>query len=365
MYNITKIYNYNPNIFARVPGSDWEKWRSLYKIINYTVSFIDRTGTIRIPIRTDIPDSLKLPLYDPTFKLSYEECCYNRVMELVGIQDKIDCPIRILYSGGIDSSLVLTSFIEALGLDAAAKRVTVLLDYTSILENPKMWEKFIRPHFKIENSDMYGVTLNSNSIIISGEGNDQLFGTDLYKDIIVWGGKGILYEYWNEGNIKDYLAYKNLTAQEIDMWYSLFLPLIKGAKCTVETVADWWWWINFTCKWSSVFYRMMVNTQNPSQINHNYVANYYQQFYCTPEFQQWSMNDRHNKHMGDYLTYKFYAKNLIVKFLGDNSYVNKVKAPSLSNIIKFKKSADIIDENYKFHYGANPTDWYNPENSFI
>lgn len=357
-------YNYNPNVFSKISGPDWDRWRSLYKIINYAVSFIDRTGTVQIPINTAVPKNLQLPTYIPGYNTTYEECCYKRVVELVKLQDKFDCPIKILYSGGIDSSLILTSFIDAIGLKETAKRVTVLLDYTSILENPVLWKKWIRPHFKIENSDQYSVSLKPGSIIISGEGNDQLFGSDIYKDVINWGGKNILYRSWSEGNIKDYFKYKNLTDDESNLWFDKFQKIVFAAKCPVETIADWWWWINFSCKWSSVFHRMMVNTQLPEQINSNYITNFYQQFYCTEDFQLWSMADRQNKHMGDYLTYKFYAKNLIVKFLGDSSYIHKVKAPSLSNITKFKKSSDIIDENYCFHYGINPMDWYNPNNSF-
>lgn len=358
------VYTYNPNVFARVEGSDWERWRSLYKLIGYGVSFADRTGNIKTPVNTDIPSVLALPTYDSGFAKTYQECCLDRVDELVKLQDTLNVPIKILYSGGIDSSLILTSFIKQLGVAETSKRVVVLLDQESIHENPGLWEKFIRPHFTIINSDQYGAEFNSDSIIVAGEGNDQLMGSDIYKDVHRWAGAGILNQSWTEGNIKDYFAYKNLTPAESDLWFSLFARLIGAAPCSVETVADWWWYINFTCKWSSVYHRMMFYAQDASAITPDYMNTYYQQFFNTDDFQRWSMVDRTNKHQGDYISYKFHARDLVTDVIQDSRYNIKIKRASLFNITRFKYACDLIDSNYKLRYNINPADYHNPVNDF-
>jgi hypothetical protein len=36
----------------------------------------------------------------------------------------------------------------------------------------------------------------------------------------------------------------------------------------------------------------------------------------------------------------------------------------LSNVTRFKHACDVIDSDHKFHYGIEPLEWYNPNNSF-
>jgi hypothetical protein len=109
----------------------------------------------------------------------------------------------------------------------------------------------------------------------------------------------------------------------------------------------------------------MFYVQDSNVVTHEYMNTYYQQFFNTENFQKWSMVDRTNKHQGDYLSYKFHARDLIVDVIKDYTYTMKIKRPSLSNITRFKYACDLIDESYSFKYGINPLDYYNPDNSFI
>lgn len=361
-----KAYTYNPMVFKSMQGKDWDGWRALFKLIGNAVSFVDRTETIKIPVQTATPDCLRMPEFDPLFSTTYEECCNLRVNELVTLQEKLDVPINLMYSGGIDSSLVLASFIKQIGLTESTKRITILLDQESIIENPDMWDKIIRPNFKILDSIKYGSHLNKNTIVVAGEGNDQLLGSDIYRDLAHWRGPGILDIAWTEADIKAYFDYKGLTPAERDLWFSLYHKLITNATCPIDTIGDWFWYINFACKWGSVYHRMMFCIQDTSEITHEYMNAYYQQFYNTDDFQKWSLINRTHKHQGDYLSYKFHARELITDVLGkDSTYANKVKRNSLFNITKFKYACDLINENYEFKYNINPSDYYEPNNSFI
>lgn len=358
-------YAYNPNVFAHVEGEDWSRWRSLYKFINYAVSFVDRTGSIQTPVDTGVPEHLVMPAYDPDFALSYQDCCHAKVKSMLELQDKLGVPIRIMYSGGIDSSLILSSFVDVIGVDESARRIQLLMDQESIQENPWMWERVIRKNFTVLDSDKHGVYYNSDNILVAGEGNDQLLGTDLYRDLVRWGGDGILDQRWSEANIKLYLASKDLSAEEQNMWFDLFTNQMKNTACPIDTIGDFWWWINFSCKWTSVYYRMMFYTQSPNDVNDSYLANYYQQFFNTQEFQLWSLKDRTHKHQGNYISYKFHARELVAKTIDAPEYLSKIKKPSLSNVTRFKHACDVIDSNHKFHYGIKPLQWYNPNNSFL
>ena len=115
---MSNIVYYNANRFKGTGKPDLVKWESVFSMINYCVSFIDRTNSIKIPIKTAIPPQLVLPQFDSNFKLTYEECCQSRVQEILCKQEQLDMPIRILYSGGIDSSLITSKFHQRVGYGA-------------------------------------------------------------------------------------------------------------------------------------------------------------------------------------------------------------------------------------------------------
>jgi hypothetical protein len=359
-----KCYDYNPNAFKKMKGKDWDRWSSTYKIYGAAVPFIDRTGTIKMPVDTGVPDHLKMPAYDNNFSLSYKDCCSKRVQELVSLQDKHNLPIRLMYSGGIDSSLILASFIDTLGVSESAKRLEVVLSQESIYENPWMWDKFIRPHFTILNSENYKNLINNEAIISAGEGNDQLLGAEIFKSLVDWGGDGVLNKKHSADLIIDFLKFRNLTNEEAEVWYSLLFNLISKAECSIETIGDWWWWVNFTCKWSNVYYRMLRTLPENFVIDQNFTNIHYQQFFCTDYFQQWSMKDTSQKHQGNFMTYKYHAKELVADVMNSPEYLGKLKRGSLYEIFKVNKTSNVIDSNSKVHYEINPSDWYNPINSF-
>lgn len=362
---MSELYSFNPNRFRDLTGEDVRRWKTLYKLVNYNVLFIDRTDTIKIPIKAVIAPQLELPEFDPGFRKTYEECCQQQVSTLIDRQNSLNVPIRLLYSGGIDSSLILVSFIKHLGIQEAERRVQLVMTMDSIEENPWMWDRVIRnSNFEILNGEMFSDDWDTNRILVGGEFNDQLMGSDIYKDMIRWKGESILNTNWTEGLMTEYHLYKGLQQKDAVMWTRLFTEHIRKSKCSVETMADWWWWINFTCKWPSVYFRMLNFIQNPTKINQEYLDNYYCQFYGSRDFQQWTMVDRSSKHMGTLLTYKWLAKKLIADFLGGNEYLQKIKRGSLWTLLSYKSGASAITSNYEFLKTVNPTDWYNSTNSF-
>jgi hypothetical protein len=359
-----KCYDYNPNLFRNIVGPDWSLWRAIYKIFGSAVPMIDRTRTIKTPIGVDFPKRLELPLYDDEFSLSYKDCCSLRVLELVELQDKLNVPIQLMYSGGIDSSLILASFFDTIGVVESARRIEILLSQESIYENPWMWTKFIRPHFKILNSENFRNHFTKSSIITAGEGNDQLLGADLYRHIVGWGGDGILNKLYNSDLITGYMFYKGMTPKEVDCWYNLLETVISKSPCPITTVGDWWQWINLTCKWSSVYFRGFRSTPKDSLLDENYLNVFYQQFYCNDNFQKWSMKNRSLKHQGNFITYKFHARDLVASITGIPEYLTKIKRGSFYEIIRITKTYSLLDENYQPHYDFKIEDLYDPKNSF-
>jgi hypothetical protein len=366
---MTALYNFNPPRFRDVADcSDVKAWQALYdsKIVNYGISFADRTGVIKIPLKTAVAPQNIMPAYDPCFNMTYEECCQLSAQKLFERQDRLDVPIRLLYSGGIDSSTILASLIKQVGLAEVEKRVELVLNPTSIEENRWMWEKVIRrSKIRFLTSETHE-DWTSNRILVAGEGNDQLFGSDLFKDLQQWKGTAVFSALWSDELIYEYLhTWKHMPQTHADTWTRLMSAALRAAPCPVETLTDWWWWINFTCKWSCVYFRIANAVSNPDIIDQSYMDDYFCQFFNTEHHQKWSMVDRVNKHKNTQDSYKYHAKELICSFLGDNGYMIKAKRGSLWEIMAHKKKAMAIDANYSFYWDIpDISDYYEPNNSF-
>jgi len=362
---MTKAYAYNANRFKTLNNENMNNFNTLFYIINYNVSFIDRTSNIKIPIKTAVPPNLVMPKFDPNFSMTYEECCQSRVREILSKQKILGVPIRLFYSGGIDSSLILASFIKEIGLEESENKIQIVMNADSIEENPFMYEKIIRKgNFTIINSEDHSNDWTKERILVGGEFNDQLLGSDCYNDLTMWKGDGILNKLWSESLMVEYFLQKNLSLKHCEMWAQIFSDHLRKAPCSIETVADWWWWINFSCKWNSVYFRILMYVRNEEILSENYLNDYYCQFYGNDDFQKWSMVDRTSKHQGTWLSYKWLAKKLICDFLGNDQYMQKIKRGSLWHILSYKKSAEIIDENYQYDWKCNASDWYEPNNNF-
>jgi hypothetical protein len=109
---------------------------------------------------------------------------------------------------------------------------------------------------------------------------------------------------------------------------------------------------------------MSYNVHATEHIDLEYLTTYFTQFYNTDSFQRWAMKDRTHKHQGNYITYKWHARDLIAGTMGAPEYRMKIKRPSLGGLIRFRRSADAIAEDYSYCYNINPLDFYDPDNSF-
>lgn len=355
---------YSANTLSQLDLPDVKKYRSLFYFINSNISFIDRTGTIQIPFRTYTPDHLKIPSYDPNFSLTYEDCCLLQAQSILKKQEELDVPIRILYSGGIDSSVVLTSFINVLGLKEAEKRIEIYMSVEGMEENPWMWEKILRrSNFKLLDSEKFVADNGRDRILIGGECNDQVCGAEPWKSIIMLKGEDILSKPWTESGMIEYYLHQGVTEEEAIMWTEIFGNHARNAPCPVETYADWFWWINFSCKWASVYYRKLSFARDVSNINDSYLQNYYYQFFNNDNFQRWSMRNGEIKSQGGWKNYKWQAKQFVAKLCGEE-FNKKIKKVSLWRLMVFNPGAKAIDNNYNFIKNLNPVEWYNPNNSF-
>ena len=115
-------------------GTDIQRWSSIYKVIPTNISLVDRCNSIVMPYRFRTFDQFTMPRDLNNFAMTYEDCCIDRAQELVNHSRQLGKPITVMYSGGIDSTTVLISFMKILSAQELKERIHVALSIESIDE---------------------------------------------------------------------------------------------------------------------------------------------------------------------------------------------------------------------------------------
>lgn len=366
-----KLINYSPSIFnndlnfKNLPGVT--DWLSVYSFIDYSVALNDRSNNIKLPVSTMVPEHLALPEFKIT-NLTYKECCHRKVKDLIALSEQTGKEICLMYSGGIDSSVVLSSFIDVLGVEEAAKKINILMSQESILENPIMWSQFIRPHFKVTNSKLYHRNgIDESKILVFGELNDQLFGSDILKNISIWAGSDILNtKFTVDMGIKYLNEYCKMNVQHATIWSELLIENLKSCPRHDSSVWDTFWWYNFALKWINVYYRYLMRCNITAEITQEQINTSYCAFFNTEDFQLWSMNNNEDKHQGTWDSYKYAGKKLVAEVTNDSNFFNRTKKNSLQNVLMLSNPTNyVFENNIMFQAIDNNLPLYNPDNYFV
>ena len=297
-------------------------WGEIYNIINTNVSLVDRTKRFQMPYRFGLAKGFELPTDIENFNLSFEEVCQKRVKELLALQDRVGKPLLLLYSGGIDSTIVLISFMKELSASDLRNRVRVLMNGYSIGENPKFYFKYIRKMCTIRSSEHFLTMFNGSGILVGGEHNDQLFGSDVCSQYLGFYPFQDLVKPYTREKITRFFAKRGFSKSNANIWFDMIDASAKSAPCEVKTVFDFFWWFNFVFKWQVVYYRSVLRVERRQRkfINEKFLATHYHHFFTFDDFQRWSMSHMELKIKDDWSTYKFHVKDLIYRFIKDDEF---------------------------------------------
>jgi hypothetical protein len=338
---------------------------AIFKIFTDNISFVDRSNVIVPPIYTETPNHIKLPEPNPAFNLSFDECAIARAQEIYNKHLEHGVPIKLAWSGGTDSSAALMAFIELLGIQKAKESLEIVMTSNGIVENPYIWEKIVRKeNFKLVNTMNFTEKWDGSEIMVNGEAGDQVHGTDIYRALRRMYGKESMTMLWTRERILQHIKWKatELTEHECEVLADIFIRHINSAPIEITTLADFWWWINFSCKWGSTIYRLVAKSPHP--VDADFINNYFFPFYASEKFQLWSMYKREEKHKGNWETYKWKAKEFVCKTSGCDELYLKHRQGSLFTVLTHTNKFEAIDNEFNFYKNINPEDWYNPNNSF-
>jgi len=365
-----QLYICNIDVLENSNKPDVALWSNMHSIASTWAPYIDRCESIQMPYRLKLYDKFKMPKDLSGFNLSYEECCNIQAQEFIDLSKKLDKKITIMYSGGIDSTLIVIFFLKLLGESEFKNRIDIALSQHSISENPNFYYRYIRPIGNIISSNHLTNMFTGSTIIVSGEHNDQLFGSDLICHASNYSGFAEMHKPYSRKHFVGFLTqYKRqeMTEKTANFFFDLIDNHIKTqAPCEVTTNYHLWWWLNFSFKWQNVFFRMLLraNKLNFADINQSFVDNYYHCFFSGTNFQKWSMLNHNLKVVNSWDTYKWEAKRLIYDFTKDKDYLNKIKIGSLVEIFRQRDAPAGITSNYEFLENLNLDEFYVPDNSF-
>jgi hypothetical protein len=353
-------YNRYPLQHCDIPGI--KRFLNLSQFFHPNIGIIDRTDTIKIPLAATTKHPI--PVFKQDFNLSFKECALHRMKDLDHLHQTTGKQFRLMYSGGIDSTGVLSAFVAYYGLERAAELAEISCNKDSMEENPWAWDRIIRKgKFRLHKSTDHADGWRDDRIIITGECSDQLFGLGGYTASRT--GKD-LYPPATSEEIRDHLSRSHPKADVVDVC-EILQKISSAAPFDIENLYLFVWWINFVLTWDGVVYRTMAQA-NIEQLPEDTLASGYVAFYNTDLFQQWSMKYHYDnpRLYAESYNFKRICKEFIIDTLGIPEYQNKFKTESFAPLNMMRRNASIINSDLRLLHGTDCyTDYLQKDNDFL
>lgn len=356
----------NQQAFDKLPVKNIHgaNYLALCRLLFGTIELRARSGTFSTPYHTNIQpgyELFKLRFIDDKLSDLYDA----RAIEIFNYAKKSNRKINICWSGGIDSTSILTSFLKNLS-NNDLEIVHVLCTGSSLLENYDFYKNFLSKKIKCSNYE--SVTLSNEfldkNILLHGDPGDCLFGCSLsmYRDFI---SRQEHLEPWKK-HYKTMIEDLNNRGQVFSTKTSTFGTwLVKkisdnieevGQSDYVSTVADWWWWSYFNFRWQVeaermlLFMRLKNSFFGPISKSNLKIFQEYN-FFNSEKFQLWSYSNLKKLISNDITKHKIEPKKYIFEFTKNEIYTkNKVKTGIVNPNMKNKKNIQMpyfFDEDWK------------------
>ena len=273
----------------------------------------------------------------PNHGMTFDQLCDQRALEL----KKLPGTIFVMWSGGIDSTTVMTAILRT-WKDSELSKLVVLCNTDSIKENPNFFKLIATKGIEIRTSSADIEQHLNYGYVVTGELCDQLFGSDIVGSCVSAFGESAITAPWKDtvpGIFNKFSSTHGAAA------FNNYSNIIDECPFPLVTTQDFCWWLNFTQKWQHVKLRTLMSTTwtNPGATFKNLIH-----FFDTVPFQVWSLHNQDKKIKTTWQSYKYLAKEYIISYTSDISYMSKLKVPSLGNLYFGRECNWAIDENWKF-----------------
>jgi hypothetical protein len=296
----------------------------------FDCGIMDRTRTLDQGFGYRILDDIPIaPSPEESFDpdAAFAEVCDAVARDLIGRALSEDRKIRVLWSGGIDSTVALIALLKHLPA-TEHHRLVPLLNMVSINEYPLFFRRHILSKLPFRQvpapiTEHFG----ERELIVTGEHGDQLFGSDKLLPLIA---NGLAYEPWEEV-LPLHLFDKFGNHKKVDRLLLYLSPQFAASERPLRSTFELFWWLNYSLKWQQVSLRLPVFTFRENVAR---VFDRTHHFFRDERFQRWSLANHPNRACRGLTDYKQSAKAYIYDFTGDEEYLStKTKEPSLKNVI--------------------------------
>jgi hypothetical protein len=332
-YTMNLYYAYGSALKSSHRNKSAELFREIFNI-DADGWLVDRTQTVNFPFSEQLADAYLLPEF--TKSVTFKDACLQYAAELYAEGKHI----YIMWSGGIDSTAIVTAFLM---LNVDLSRITIVLNQDSIREYPKFYKDHIRGRFKIVVTEELMMNISSvkpfDGIVLSGEHADQLVGANTVNSIMRSLGPDYMKETLNADSFEKLFSSKG-TQQGIACWFNIYRQTFTKAPRPIETVYDFAWWHNFNFRWQSIGMKLYTRISKDTD---------FRTFYSGLPFQQWSVF--HQPNLNDLDTLKQEPKQFIFEYTKDQSYFDyKIKHPSTTLYYSRPSAAAVDTDMNKISY---------------
>jgi len=382
---LKKLKNNQCMYLTQLGSGLFHEWDMLSKDAQYylmipyiligTRDFRPRIGKFEDPWKSKVH-----PLYAaPPLKFikdSLADIADNRAIQLINNAKSTGRDIAVMWSGGIDSTVMLTSILKNIS-DSDQELLTVFLTTHSISDNPDFYFKFLSSNKKIQIKNAATLRVDNSfldkTLLLTGDPGDGVFGpsssmyswfSECKKHLEPWRDHLKTIMQLLEPNIeRDMLVqpgigewFTNIVTQNLEE---------SGYADHVSSVTDWYWWTYFNYKWSSLcsypLHNSIMGEQHKgiTHDNHKFYAENI--FYHTTQWQLWSYSNLKELVGPDvFKTHKLKAREYIYEFDKNFQYFSrKRKTSTPPPNMKLQKSSLIgHDENWKPIYLDHYPDRY-------
>ena len=287
---------------------------------------VDRTRHTKSPFKTFIPR----PWHKPDHQWTLEHALQQRVSNL----SKAGKKINVFWSGGIDSTCVVTACLKYLD---DLSQLRILYSPYSCYEHPHYLDflkQFSGPEL-IDISGEYYLTDELDGIFITGDSGDEL-NASLDQSFFEQTNYDGLHKPW-----QDLFASKNNSDSFFEQCHDHF----SLAGRPIQTVLHARWWFYATCKQRSILNLRLpwfLNYQNPVNA-HDLLG-----FFDCDEYENyiyWNIESVINR--AGYHTWKQHLKDFCFEFdqLSD-WHQNKTKTHSKQMILYLNKKLSLNDQRW-------------------
>jgi hypothetical protein len=272
---------------------------------------VDRTGFTTCPVKYWVDRTWTVPTKQKTLDQALRE----RVLNLAASQQKIN----VFWSGGIDSTAMVTAFLKHL---ENKSQLRILYSPWSTYEHPDYID-FIKEFQAVELVDISGevyMDTKFDGIFVTGDGGDEL-NASLDESFFIKYGYETLFTSW-----KDFFYKHNSNDKFIDFCENHFSQ--SGRE--IITVLEARWWFYLTCKNTSI-----IRSRLPYYVDYkNFSPDMVQAFFNCSEYEEFIYWNTNQIIAGpEYTSWKQYLKAYCYEFDGfENWYKTKGKFNSSQNV---------------------------------